>query len=102
MTERNDVCLQERSESTDTPEADTLSALLAGPVRPEMTHNGHDSRDTHLRQILTALEAFREGDFSVRLPTDWADVEGRIAESFNQTISQEDRISQEITRLSVM
>ncbi len=55
-----------------------------------------------MRQILTGMVAFREGDFTVRLPTDWADIDGRIAETFNQIISQEDRISREITRLSVM
>ena len=48
------------------------------------------------------MVAFREGDFSVRLPTDWAGVEGRVAEAFNQTIAQEDRIAQEISRVSVL
>ena len=51
--------------------------------------------------LLAAMLAFRDGDFSWRLPSDWADAEGRIAEAFNQTIAQEDRISREVERLSV-
>ena len=35
--------------------------------------------------LLAAMMAFRDGDFSWRLPSDWADTEGRIAEAFNQT-----------------
>ena len=60
-----------------------------------------DSHGSHLSQILAAMVAFRDGDFSVRLATDWAGTEGKIAEAFNQTIAHEDRISQEITRVSV-
>jgi hypothetical protein len=42
----------------------------------------------------------RDGDFGVRLPTNWDGVEGRIAEAFNQALAHEDRITREITRLS--
>ena len=51
--------------------------------------------------LLAAMLAFRDGDFSWRLPSDWADTEGRIAEAFNQTIAHEDRISREVERLSM-
>src|SRR5271165_4693463 len=52
------------------------------------------------RQILKALVAFRDGDFSARLPADWPGIEGRIAEAFNQTIVREEIISREVRRLS--
>src|SRR6195952_2079200 len=52
------------------------------------------------RLLLTALVAFRDGDFSVRLPADWTGMDARIAEAFNQAIGQKDRISKEVTRLS--
>ena len=45
------------------------------------------------------MMAFRNGDFAVRLPTDWEGIEGRIAEAFNQALAHEDRITREITRL---
>jgi HAMP domain-containing protein/signal transduction histidine kinase/DNA-binding response OmpR family regulator len=53
------------------------------------------------RALLAALVAFRDGDFSVRLPADWDGMEGRIAEAFNQAIANEDRIAREVARLSV-
>ena len=52
------------------------------------------------RQILNAIVAFRDGDFSARLPADWPGIEGRIAEAFNQTIVREEIISREVRRLS--
>jgi HAMP domain-containing protein/signal transduction histidine kinase/CheY-like chemotaxis protein len=60
-----------------------------------------DSSEGRARQLLAAIVAFRDGDFSVRLPSDWIGTEGRIAEAFNQTIGHEDRITREVRRLSV-
>ena len=45
--------------------------------------------------------AFRDGDFSVRLPADWDGIDGRIADAFNQALNHQDRISRDLTRLSV-
>ncbi|MDR7332250.1 HAMP domain-containing protein [Roseateles asaccharophilus] len=53
------------------------------------------------RQVLAALSAFRDGDFSVRLPGDWDGVDGQIAAAFNQITAQEARIATEVARLSV-
>jgi HAMP domain-containing protein/signal transduction histidine kinase/DNA-binding response OmpR family regulator len=51
--------------------------------------------------LLGAMLAFRDGDFSCRLPSDWTGIEGQIAQAFNQAIAHEDRISREVERLSV-
>jgi HAMP domain-containing protein/signal transduction histidine kinase/DNA-binding response OmpR family regulator len=59
------------------------------------------SGEARLRKILAAIMAFRDGDFSERLPTEWAGTEGRIAEAFNQAIGHEDRITREVARLSL-
>ncbi|MCE9657053.1 MAG: HAMP domain-containing protein, partial [Burkholderiales bacterium] len=56
--------------------------------------------EVRLRQMLSAMTSFRDGDFSVRLPADWEGTEGRIAESFNQALAHDDRISREVGRLS--
>ena len=37
----------------------------------------------------------------MRLPTHWEGIDGRIAEAFNEALSHEDRITREVTRLSV-
>ncbi|MBS0201260.1 MAG: HAMP domain-containing protein [Planctomycetes bacterium] len=63
--------------------------------------DGNDTRDQRLNLILAAMIAFRDGDFSVRLPVAWNGVEGRISDAFNQTISHEDRISREVQGLSI-
>jgi HAMP domain-containing protein/signal transduction histidine kinase/CheY-like chemotaxis protein len=60
-----------------------------------------DSAEHRSRQLLTAIMAFRDGNFSVRLPGNWLGIDGRIAEAFNQAIDHEEHISNEIKRLSV-
>ena len=37
------------------------------------------SRDTQMRQILAAMEAFRDGNFNVRLPKHWSTTNARLA-----------------------
>ncbi len=59
-----------------------------------------DSAATRSRQILAALMAFEDGDFSVRLPENWAGTDGRIAATFNKTIGNAKRITLEASRVS--
>jgi HAMP domain-containing protein/CheY-like chemotaxis protein/signal transduction histidine kinase len=84
------------------PAAETL---LDGPVVGFQVRSAEeanaDGRELHMRGILAALLAFRDGNFSVRLPLEWAGTEGRIAEVFNQVIGCEERIAGEVLRLSV-
>ncbi len=61
-----------------------------------------DSSESRSRSLLAAVVAFRDGDFSVRLPADWDGTEGRIAEAFNQALAHEERIAGEVSRLSVV
>jgi CheY-like chemotaxis protein len=51
------------------------------------------------RQMLASMLAFRDGNFSVRLPSEWDGIDGQIAAAFNQAISYEDRLSREVERL---
>ncbi|MFC5499344.1 HAMP domain-containing protein [Caenimonas terrae] len=46
------------------------------------------------------MMAFAAGDFSARLPLDWSGTDGRIAEAFNQSIGNAERITIEAARLS--
>ncbi len=59
-----------------------------------------DTSENRSRLILATIVAFREGDFSVRLPSNWTGVDAQIAEAFNQTIAQKEHIVHEVTRLS--
>jgi len=60
--------------------------------------NGADSIDQ--RVVLRVLEAVRGGDFSARLPSDWAGSAGKIAAAFNDIIEGNERLEREIRRLT--
>ena len=53
------------------------------------------------QMMLGAVVAFRDGNFSVRLPTDWPGTLGQIAVAFNRAIAQEANITQEVKQLSI-
>jgi HAMP domain-containing protein/CheY-like chemotaxis protein/signal transduction histidine kinase len=57
---------------------------------------------TELRRLLHALQAARDGDFSVRLPGDWTGIEGKIADEFNQIIASNQRMAAELERVGTV
>lgn len=50
-------------------------------------------------QLLSALMAFKRGDFSARLPEDWVGVPGKIADTFNAVIEMNERMAHELERI---
>src|ERR1700746_569524 len=67
------------------------------------TTNGsrlNTDKDTELRQLLGALTAFRRGNFSVRLPEDWTGLAGKVADTFNDVIAINERMSRELERIT--
>src|SRR6266403_487967 len=50
-------------------------------------------------ELLRALMAFKRGDFSVRLPDDWTGVAGKIADTFNEVITKNQRLTMELDRI---
>jgi HAMP domain-containing protein len=56
----------------------------------------HECDNGHL---LRALMAFKRGDFSVRLPDDWTGVAGKIADTFNEVIAKNQRLTMELDRI---
>jgi len=74
---------------------ETEEMLLPRFVQPEGI-NG----DASNRQLLKALSALKKGDFSVRLPLDWNGTAGKIADAFNDVIERNERMAQELERLS--
>src|SRR3984885_768680 len=82
----------------------TASVVVTGQTsqkRKRISNGSADSSEIRSQMLLEAMIAFRDGDFSCRMPSDWAGTEGRIAEAFNQAIAHEDRISREVERLSI-
>ena len=51
------------------------------------------------RQILSALRAFRRGDFSVRLPEDFVGLDAEIANAFNEIVDLNGQLTSEFERL---
>src|SRR5262245_61063209 len=49
-------------------------------------------------ELLRALLALRDGDFSARLPGDWTGLNGKIADTFNEIAIANERIAQELDR----
>ena len=70
-----------KSPAAGTPTNGELDALKARQVSLD------ESPEARSRQFLVAMVAFRDGDFSVRMPADWVGIDARIAEAFNQTIA---------------
>src|ERR687887_822363 len=52
------------------------------------------------KQLLAALAAFKRGDFSAHLPDDWTGVAGKIADTFNDVIRINERLTKEFARIS--
>jgi HAMP domain-containing protein/signal transduction histidine kinase len=50
-------------------------------------------------KLLSALIAFKRGDFSARLPEDWIGVPGKIADTFNAIIETNQRMTRELERI---
>src|SRR5262245_52610041 len=53
-----------------------------------------------LRRIMNTLTAVKKGDFSVRLRSNWSGVEEEIADSINEIITANERMAQELRRIS--
>mgnify|MGYP001366481624 CR=1 FL=1 len=61
-----------------------------------------DATSLQRRDILKALRAFKRGDFSVRLPGDLSDIDGEIANAFNEVVELNDSMAREFERLNAM
>jgi HAMP domain-containing protein/CheY-like chemotaxis protein/signal transduction histidine kinase len=55
-----------------------------------------------LSELLRALQAVRDGDFSVRLPGDWTGLEGKIADTFNEIVASNARMASELERVGTV
>ena len=56
--------------------------------------------DVDLQMLLSALTALRRGDFSVRLPTTWVGLSGKVGDMFNDVMDQLEGMTNEVDRIS--
>ena len=66
-----------------------VPTVSAGRGRNRAPSNNADFKTG---QLLSALMAFKRGDFSARLPEDWTGVPGKIADTFNAVIETNQRM----------
>ncbi len=84
-----------RNNQPDTAPAATATA-------PEVKSNGHvngELASADLSLILASLQTMRDGDFSVRLPGAWTGLAGKIADTFNEIVSANQQMAQELKRV---
>src|SRR6516225_7556651 len=55
---------------------------------------------SEMTALLSALTALRQGRSGVRLPLDWTGVAGKVADAFNDVVEQNERMAEELARLS--
>ncbi|MDB6091361.1 MAG: putative Sensor histidine kinase with a domain and multiple and Response regulator [Gammaproteobacteria bacterium] len=63
--------------------------------------NGGDPVDESgldVRKLLRALQAVRDGDFSVRLASDQTGLAGKVADTFNEIVISNQRLARELER----
>src|SRR5437764_5050533 len=69
--------------------------MSTSTLLPEATANGNE-----MASLLGALNALRQGRTGVRLPPDWTGVAGKVADAFNAVVEQNERMADELARLS--
>ncbi|HEX3895191.1 MAG TPA: HAMP domain-containing protein, partial [Rudaea sp.] len=69
------------------------------PKREVMAVDAAQGETAQLREVLKALRAMRDGDFSARLPSDWTGLTGKIADIFNEIVFSNQRVAEELDRI---
>src|ERR1700736_1479600 len=81
----------------ETPNAS--EELKANPKSNGQSNGRAEVASADLRVILAALRTLRDGDFSVRLPGNWTGLAGKIADTFNDIVTANQQMAQELKRV---
>ena len=80
------------------PNTETSGQSGNGVGVAERATNGVNGASSH-HELLTALQAMRVGDFSVRMSGDRLGLEGKIADTFNEIVAANQRMAQQLERV---
>ena len=75
---------------------DTHATGIAGAG----AHRPGDETALDLSLLLNALQSARNGDFSVRLPSNLTGLAGKVADTFNDFATANDELAKELKRIS--
>jgi HAMP domain-containing protein/CheY-like chemotaxis protein len=81
---------------------ETATATTVVTKTPLKGRNGHTNSElasAELGLILASLQTMRDGDFSIRLPGGWTGLAGKIADTFNEIVSANQKMAQELKRV---
>ena len=87
---------------TDDNVAGAAALALENPSRWDGNGSATHPDEPFTRQILYALIALRNGEFSRRLPMEWVGVHGKIADVFNEILAFNERRAHETARVCRM
>src|SRR5215469_2741641 len=79
-------------------EASASGAKAGHEAKAPAKANGHVA-EGDLTLILAGLQSMRDGDFSVRLPGSWTGLPGKVADTFNEIVSANQQMAQELKRV---
>ncbi|MCA1855337.1 response regulator [Massilia oculi] len=65
-----------------------------------MNHMTDMGEQLDVKLLLTTLMALKKGDFSVRMPSDWTGVSGKIADTLNDIIETKQKVVETVTDVS--
>src|SRR6266404_1287175 len=68
--------------------------------RPKEAHNGGAVASPIEKDLLKTVVALKGGDFSVGVPDDWDGIPGKIADTLNEVIARNERLTRELERVS--
>ena len=93
------------AEAPPQPAAAVRNGMRLRPLKPALNGNGASDRARALSTdqataLLAGLRAVKHGDETARLPLDWPDLAGRIAETFNDVVQLNAELQNELKRLS--
>jgi len=80
----------------------TNGADRAAPTAGGVTTAAYPNVDltsSELGQLLAGLQTMRDGDFSVRLPSSWTGLAGKVADTFNEIVSANQQMAHELKRI---
>src|SRR6202048_4202818 len=72
---------------------------LSRRTRPAKNGSQSDNNECDNRRLLTALRAFKRDAFSAGLPGEWTGVARKIADTFNDVIATNQRMTKELDRI---
>jgi HAMP domain-containing protein/CheY-like chemotaxis protein/signal transduction histidine kinase len=86
--------MQPISEPSEQSKPNGPNESASAALTEERSLNGNSSAVLH--DLLQALQAMRVGDFSVRMPANGVGIEGKIADTFNEIVTANQRVASQL------